>query len=366
VFQVVSLKHRLFVKPVTLRAEYLQPGGGNEPAPAFNLVTQEALQRLESLAFKSEPVAQVLLDREQRFMFANNAAFELFRLSTSDIGRPFAELDFSRRPTELRRPVTDVLNTRSAVRLDGLLFPSGADGRRWFDILLTPLIDDRGEQLGVRILFVDVTHLREVTEALQLSQADLETANEELQSGNEELEATNEELQSTVEELETTNEELQSTNEELETMNEELHSTGEELETSNNQLRQRTEELDQSFAYLRAVLTSMKAAVVVLGPNFIVRTWSQRAEDIWGVRPQEAQGAHFTDLDIGLPVDRLLQPVRDCLAGRIEEHVEVLPATNRRGRPISCRITLGPLKESDGKITGVVILMEDLPAAESP
>jgi two-component system, chemotaxis family, CheB/CheR fusion protein len=364
IFQAVSLRHRLFVKSGVNRVGGPIPVGGAQPAPALGIETQEALQRLQSLAFKSEPVAQVILDRGQRFMFANDTAVELLDLSPHDIGRPFSELDFSRRPADLRRPVDQVLNTRGAMRLDGIGFPASGDSRRWFDVLLTPLIDVRGDQLGVRIVFVDVSHLRQLTEELQQSQANLETANEELQSGNEELETTNEELQSTIEELETTNEELQSTNEELETINEELHSTSEELEIANKQLGQRSQDLDQSFAYFQSVLTSMKAAVVVLGPGFIVRTWSRRAEDIWGARPEEAQGVHFSDLDIGFPVDGLLQPVRDCMAGRIEEHVEVLPAMNRRGRPISCRVTLSPLKESGDRITGVVVLMEEMSADE--
>src|SRR5262249_53325314 len=150
-------------------------------------------------------------------------------------------------------------------------------------------------------------------EELEHSNQELETAYEELQSTNEELETTNEELQSTVEELETTNEELQSTNEELETMNEELQSTNEELQTINEELRRRTDELNQVNGFLESILTNLRVGVVVVDRNLQIQIWSRRAEDMWGLRADEAQNKNFLNLDIGLPVESLKAPIRACL-----------------------------------------------------
>ena len=116
---------------------------------------------------------------------------------------------------------------------------------------------------------------------------------EELQSTNEELETTNEELQSTVEELETTNEELQSTNEELETMNEELQSTNEELQTINDEARERSDQLDELNAFLESILTELAGGVGWW--TAISRSeWNRRAEDMWGLRPDEVRARTFS------------------------------------------------------------------------
>jgi len=180
-----------------------------------------------------------------------------------------------------------------------------------------------------------------------------------LQSTNEELETTNEELQSTVEELETTNEELQSTNEELETMNEELKSTNEELQTMNDELRNRSTELNSNNAFFEAVFTSLRAAVVVVDRDLRVQVWNAGALDMWGVRPEEAQGSSFFTLDIGLPLSELHQPIRDILSGNAVHREAMIAATNRRGRSIECRVSVAPLVGRDRAVTGAILLMED-------
>jgi two-component system CheB/CheR fusion protein len=187
----------------------------------------------------------------------------------------------------------------------------------------------------------------------------LETAYEELQSTNEELETTNEELQSTVEELETTNEELQSTNEELETMNEELQSTNEELQTMNDELRQRGVDLNEANAFLESVLSSLKGGVAVVDRELRLLAWNTQAEELWGIRGEEARGNHLLNLDIGLPVERLRPLLKTSMAGATGPVAVTLEAVNRRGRTIRCDITLNPLRGSDGEIHGAIVLMEE-------
>ena len=181
----------------------------------------------------------------------------------------------------------------------------------------------------------------------------------ELQSTNEELETTNEELQSTVEELETTNEELQSTNEELETMNEELQSTNDELQNINDQLHESTGKLDDANAFLEAVLTSLRAGVAVLNRDLQIQGWNRRAEELWGLRQEEALGEHFLNLDIGLPTDQLRPLIRQALSDGGEPVDIELDAVNRRGRAIRVRIECSALTGSNGTISGAVLVMED-------
>ena len=186
---------------------------------------------------------------------------------------------------------------------------------------------------------------------------ELETAHEELQATIEELETTNEELQSTNEELETTNEELQSTNEELETMNEELQSTDEEMDAINDEFRMRTEEVAQVNSFLEAMLGGLQAAVIAVGRDLRIHAWNRAAVDLWGLRRDEVEGAHLLNLDTGFPVHELRRPIRTCLeAGEPQELVA--DATNRRGRPVECRVTCTPLRGPLGDIQGAIVLME--------
>jgi two-component system CheB/CheR fusion protein len=207
----------------------------------------------------------------------------------------------------------------------------------------------------VIVTFVDSTEHRALEEGLERARRELETAYEELQSTVEELETTNEELQSTNEELETTNEELQSTNEELETMNEELQSTNEELETMNDELRDRTDETLQANSFLGSVLSSIHQGVIVVDRGLQVVAWSRRATELWGLRDDEVEGEHLLNLDIGLPVQRLRDPIRRVISGE-EAPVLELEGHDRRGKPVQVRISFAPLQnrpdaeEPDGAI----------------
>jgi two-component system, chemotaxis family, CheB/CheR fusion protein len=207
-------------------------------------------------------------------------------------------------------------------------------------------------------VFLDVTGSRRLQDELGHANRQLESAYEELRSTNEELETTNEELQSTVEELETTNEELQSTNEELETMNEELQSANDELQSINDELRDRTGELDALNEFLEAVFVSLRAGVVVIGPDLQVRVWNRRCEDLWGLRAEEAVGQHFLNLDIGLPTDLLRPMIRQLLGSEDGSQEARLPSVNRRGRQIGVRVVGTPLRRNGAGTTGVILVMD--------
>jgi two-component system CheB/CheR fusion protein len=233
-------------------------------------------------------------------------------------------------------------------------------------VTIAPLLPNGGPPYGVSVMFEDVSRYSRLQAELEGNRRDLELAYEELQSTIDELETTNEELQSANEELQTTNEELQSTNEELETMNEELQSTNEELETINDELRERTSELNQVNEFLEAILTSLGIGFAVVDRQQRVQVWNHRAEDLWGLRQDEAVEHHLLSLDIGLPTEQLAGPLRSVLGGSSERERTVMEAINRRGRAIDCTTTILPLisPSGDGELVrGAIILMEDGPVS---
>jgi two-component system CheB/CheR fusion protein len=193
---------------------------------------------------------------------------------------------------------------------------------------------------------------------LETANRQLETAYEELQSTNEELETTNEELQSTVEELETTNEELQSTNEELETMNEELQSMNDELQSANVELRDRSGQITSLNAFMESILGSLAAGVVVVNRELIIEAWNAQAAELWGLRPEEAVGTHFLNLDTGLPADELRPLIRDVVFDGATSLERTMHAVNRRGRRVQLRVRVTPLRADGDEPAGALLLME--------
>ena len=126
-------------------------------------------------------------------------------------------------------------------------------------------------------------------------------------------------------------------------MNEELQSSNEELHTIIEEFRQRSEELNRANGFLESILTGLRSGVVVLDRELHVIAWNPRAEELWGLRAEEVRFQNFLNLDIGLPIEQLRAGIRACLSGDGEHQEQVVPATNRRGRAILCRVTATPL-----------------------
>jgi two-component system CheB/CheR fusion protein len=355
-FAPIDLKRRVFRRvapPDPTNGAYLMEIP--QPTVRPELI---GLDRLRNEAFAASPVAQVVVTADGLVALTNRQAETMFGISTRDIGRPFRDLDLSYRPLELRGYIEQAQVERRPTRVAGVEYVRAPGETLHLEIQINPVVDTDASLLGVTLIFLDVTAAWQLHDELEHANRQLETAYEELQSTNEELETTNEELQSTVEELETTNEELQSTNEELETMNEELHSTNDELHSTNDELRERTAELDNANAFLEAILTSLRAGVAVVNRDMQVQAWNRCAEDLWGLRRDEAVGQHFLNLDIGLPTDQLRPMIRRVLAGASGTQEIRLRAVNRRGRTVEVQVIGAPLSRDGEDATGAILVME--------
>jgi two-component system CheB/CheR fusion protein len=356
-FAAADLRERIFVKQprptMTSRAStFTTPDPAEFPSQQDERATRDA-------ALDLGPHAQVIVSRTGRLTFANLPARALFHFSRDDLGRPFGDLPLARRPVDLLASIEQALRERRRVPVGEISFASERGDERRLDVTVTPLLSSDNIAIGVSVGFEDVTRYAALQGELEGNRRDLELAYEELQSTIDELETTNEELQSA-------NEELQSANEELQTTNEELQSTNEELETINDELRERTGELNHVNDFLEAILTSLGLGVAVLDAHSRVQIWNRRAEDLWGLRAEEAVDQHFLSLDIGLPSEQLASALRAVLGGASGRETRELDATNRRGRAIVCSATVLPLvgPAGDGDSPhGVIVMMEDRPAA---
>lgn len=355
-FTPLNLKHRVFRKA---------PGshsGLDRYDPAAAMYDRHGdlpgLATVRDLAFRANPVAQIVVTGEDTVAMINQQAEAMFGLSARDIGRLLRDLEVSYRPVELRAYLEQAKVERRPARIPDVKWQRQGAETVWFEIHINPLIDADNGLLGVSIVFFDVTATRALLEKVVETNRQLEAAYEELQSTNEELETTNEELQSTVEELETTNEELQSTNEELETMNEELQSTNDELHTINDALRERSVELDDARTFLDSLVNSVHLGVVVVDREMRVVVWNRGCEELWGLRADETAGEVLTALDIGLPMDNVRPLIGNAFVDPQNPGESVVDAVNRRGRPTQVRVICTGFQAPDGAVNGALLLMD--------
>ena len=68
----------------------------------------------------------------------------------------------------------------------------------------------------------------------------------------------------------------------------------------------------------------------------------------------EVLGKHVFDLDVGIELHSLREPIRQAIHGEAVEPA-VLAGHDRRGRPISCTVEFAPLTGHDGEVHGAVL-----------
>jgi two-component system, chemotaxis family, CheB/CheR fusion protein len=351
-FEPVDLGRRIFRKI----AVGSTPGAGSTLGLERRADTGP-LEQLRVRAFHNVPVAQLVLTEDDTVAMINHQAETMFGVGSRDVGRPLRDLVLSYRPVELRAAIERARLDRATQRLTEVSVEQPDREPLWFEVQITPLVDDDDRLLGTSVSYHDVTTTHRLVADLERTNTELTAAYEELQSTGEELETTNEELQSTVEELETTNEELQSTNEELETMNEELRSTNDELQQIAQSADDRSHEVGRLNDFLGSILGSLQSVVVALDTEMRVTVWNDRAEEYWGLRSDEVLGQHLLNLDIGLPVEQLHPAIRATLTESADPANVHLSAINRRGQTIEVRVMATALR-SNGQVTGTILLIE--------
>jgi two-component system, chemotaxis family, CheB/CheR fusion protein len=109
------------------------------------------------------------------------------------------------------------------------------------------------------------------------------------------------------------------------------------------------------------VMSSIGVGVVVLDSSMLVKSWNRGAEELWGLRGEEVYNQSFATLDFGLPTAQVSGVVQQCLKLKKRTGPVRVPAINRVGRSIDCKVTCSPL---DGTGDAVVLLMEEVNRAE--
>lgn len=205
---------------------------------------------------------------------------------------------------ELRNALHRVKAKQEAFSKDGILADGG---KKLVTLEVIPLLNTIEPHF--LILFKDTVSPQPVerkrqkhkmqeqeNERIKTLEKELSQAREDMRSITEDQEAANEELQSANEELLSGSEELQSLNEELETSKEELQSTNEELITVNQELYDRNEQLNQARIYAETVVTTIFEPLLVLTPDFRIKSANQAFYKTFSLSEKEVLGKILFDL----------------------------------------------------------------------
>ncbi len=347
-FTPVDPKRRLFQKTPKARAGdgfelAARQGGASSLAEGPAKSTQATLL---GSAFEACPAALFVIDARGGLVIANERARDLFTIALRDVGRPLHDLDVARHPAELGPLIERAYAERRSITLKDVPHAT-ASGEMFFDVRVLPLYE--GAVLhGAEVGFFDVTPYRGLQLELEALKSELETAFAGPESTSDEGEAASE-LQSRVAELEIIQAELSSGSERLQSRNQ-------ELKTMSDGLRAQVDDLLRESAFMRSVLGGLRAALVVVDCELLVKVWNRRAEALWGLSRDEAVGKHLLKLALGLPRESLNGAIRSCLVGESEYVEVVVPFINRRGRTIRYRITCAPLVRPEGTAGAVLVI----------
>lgn len=169
----------------------------------------EQQKRLYETITASTPDLIYVFDLNYRFTYANNALLTMWgKTWDTAIGKGLSENGYEPWHAEMHeREIDQIIATKQPIRGE-VSFPHAILGKRVYDYILTPVLNDQGQVEAVAGTTRDVTDRKQWEEALAQSSEELQAINEEMIAINEEQVASNEELTATNEELAEVNQQL--------------------------------------------------------------------------------------------------------------------------------------------------------------
>ncbi|MEN0054128.1 MAG: PAS domain S-box protein [Mucilaginibacter sp.] len=173
----------------------------------------EQQRRIYETITATTPDLMYVFDLNYRFTYANNALLAMWGKSWDNaIGKSLLENGYEPWHAEMHeREIDRIKVTKQPIRGE-VSFPHATLGRRVYDYILTPVLNENGEVEAIAGTTRDVTERKVAEDQLASSAEELQTINEEMAASNEELFATNEELAEAQGELQTMIKELGKTN----------------------------------------------------------------------------------------------------------------------------------------------------------
>jgi PAS domain S-box-containing protein len=170
----------------------------------------EQQKRLYETITAGTPDLIYVFDLNYRFTYANSALLTMWGKTWDNaIGKSLLENGYEPWHAEMHeREIDQVRTTKKSIRGE-VSFPHAVLGKRVYDYIFTPVLNEQGEVEAVAGTTRDVTERKQWELAMERAAEEQQAMNEEMAAINEEMSATNEELIVTNEELTETQRELQ-------------------------------------------------------------------------------------------------------------------------------------------------------------
>jgi len=176
----------------------------------------EQQKRVYETITSGTPDLMYVFDLDYRFTYANSALLAMWgKTWENSVGKGLLENGYEPWHAAMHeREIDQVKATKQPVRGE-VSFPHAILGRRFYDYILTPVLNEYGDVEAVAGTTRDITERKQWEESLASSSEELRVINEEMTAVNEELATANEEQAASNEELTVTNEELAFVNQQL-------------------------------------------------------------------------------------------------------------------------------------------------------
>jgi PAS domain S-box-containing protein len=162
----------------------------------------EQQKRVYKTITSGTPDLIYVFDLNYRFTYANQALLSMWGKTWENaVGKGLFENGYEPWHAEMHeREIDRVKATKQPIRGE-VSFPHATLGRRVYDYILTPVINEYGEVEAVAGTTRDITERKQWEESLAQASEELQAINEEMAAVNEEQAASNEELTATNNEL---------------------------------------------------------------------------------------------------------------------------------------------------------------------
>ena len=162
------------------------------------------------------------------------------------------------------------------------------------------------------------------------------------------------------EELKKKHEELHAAFEQLTATEEELRQNYNELALSERRLAETEHKVRASEAFLKCVITDVREGITAFDADLRYILWNPFMEELTGIPAADVLGKHLTELFPFFHDTEIPGNFERALAGEMVEISDISLDLNIKKKRIWVRYVGSPLYDSDGTITGVIGVVQDI------
>lgn len=191
IFTPVHMKHQIYTKGLKLDLEdHLAINPKSSKGQLAESLTSQT--QFWQTAFETNTVAQFAVDISGCLVGANEQANILFGLTLDDWNYPFHQLEPGKLIAAHTSVKTFYCHRRPAILKD--IERKTSQGTQYFDVAIAPVLNAKKQLLGSILTFVNKTDCKRLKDKLEYTNAELKRVSEALQTTQTELESARQEI----------------------------------------------------------------------------------------------------------------------------------------------------------------------------